>query len=136
MSTAIFIALAAVAGADGKIDADEAAALERAARDDGLGEAEVAKIRAAGAAGLDALDASSIAPSERVLAYALAYWMSRVDGEMSEDEDAVLTKLGAKLSLDDAARMNAEAMVDEVAALPEGARPARFDVAKLRTLLG
>ena len=135
MSAEIFIVLAAVAGADGKEAAGETEALERAARDEGLDDAAVAKIRAAGAAGLDSLDASRIDLSERLFVYAYAYWMSRIDGDMSEEEDAVLTRLGQKLSLEDTARMSAEAAVDEVAALPEGDRPARFDFARLRALL-
>lgn len=135
MSAAIFTVLAAVAGADGKVDADEAAALERAARDAGLDDAQLKAMRAASSGGLDALDASRVPASDRLFVYALAYWMSRVDGEMSEEEDSVLTRLGAKLSLEDTARMNAEAAVDHVAALPEGDRPAQFDFARLRTLI-
>jgi tellurite resistance protein len=138
MNAEIFTVLAAVASADGKVDAAESAALERAARDAGLGDDALSKMRAATTRGLDALDASiasNLAPSERTFVYALAYWMSRVDGEMSEEEDAVLARLGALLALGDAVRMNAEAAVDEVAALPEGTRPARFDFARLRSTL-
>lgn len=135
MSAEIFIVLAAVAGADGKVDADEAATLERAARDAGLDDAAIASMHSASNAGLDALDATHIPAADRTFVYALAYWMSRVDGEMSEEEDAVLARLGAKLALADETRMNAEAAVDEVAALPDGDRPARFDIVRLRQVL-
>ncbi len=132
MNHDVFVVLAAVASADGKIDADELVALERAAQAHG---ADFASIRAAAANGVDALDLSGVAASERLFVYAMAYWMSRLDGDLTEDEDAVLARLGQKLALADEPRMNAEAAVDEVAALPAGSRPDRFDLDKLHALL-
>jgi uncharacterized membrane protein YebE (DUF533 family) len=132
MSQDVFVALAAVAGADGKIDDDERVALEHAASSRGV---DASAIADAARGGIDALDPSSIAASERLFVYAMAYWMSRIDGDLTEDEDAVLTRLGKKLELADEPRMNAEAAVDEVAALPAGSRPDRFDLDRLRTLL-
>jgi tellurite resistance protein len=132
MNHDVFVVLAAVASADGKIDADELVALERAAQAHG---ADLASIRAAAAKGVDALDLSSVAASERLFVYAMAYWMSRLDGDLTEDEDAVLLRLGQKLTLADEPRMNAEAAVDEVAAMPAGSRPDRFDLDKLHALL-
>src|SRR5689334_6456504 len=135
MKLDVFVALAAVAGADGKIDDDERVALERAARANGVDEAGLAAIGTAARGGVDAIDLSSVESSERLFVYAMAYWMSRIDGDLTEDEDAVLARLGQKLSLADEPRMNAEAAVDEVAALPAGSRPERFDLDKLRALL-
>ncbi len=135
MGQDVFVVLAAVAGADGKIDADESAALERAARDQGIDEAGIRKITEAARGGIAGLDLSHVEPSERLFVYAMAYWMSRVDGDMTADEDAILGALGKKLALLDETRMNAEAAVDEVAALPKGDRPDRFDLARLRALL-
>jgi uncharacterized membrane protein YebE (DUF533 family) len=131
----VFVALAAVAGADGKVDPDEVAALERAARENGVDDAGLAAIHASARSGVDAVDLSGVAEGERLFVYAMAYWMSRIDGDLSEDEDAVLARLGQKLGLADEPRMNAEAAVDEVAALPAGARPDRFDLDRLRVLL-
>ena len=131
----VFVALAAIAGADGKIDEDERVALERAARRHGVDDAGLAQIDAAARAGIDAVDLSAVAESERLFVYAMAYWMSRIDGDLTEDEDAVLARLGQKLALADEPRMNAEAAVDEVAALPAGARPERFDLERLHALL-
>jgi len=128
----VFLALAAVAGADGKIDEDERVALERAARARGV---DASAISAAASGGIDALDLSGVAASERMFVYAMAYWMSRVDGDLTDDEDAVLARLGQKLALADEPRMNAEAAVDEVAALPAGSRPDRFDLDRLHALL-
>jgi len=131
----VFVALAAVASADGKIDDDERAALERAARAHGVDDAGIAAIAVAARDGVDGLDASAVAANERLFVYAMAYWMSRLDGDLTEDEDAVLGRLGKKLELADEPRMNAEAAVDEVAALPAGSRPDRFDLDRLRALL-
>lgn len=128
----VFVVLAAIAGADGKIDDDERVALERAALSRGLDAAAIAE---AARGGIDAIDLSSVAASERLFVYAMAYWMSRIDGDLTEDEDAVLARLGKKLSLADEPRMNAEAAVDEVAALPAGARPDKFDLDRLHALL-
>ena len=132
MKNDVFFALAAVASADGKIDEDERVALERAARAHGV---DVAAIATAAKGGVDALDLSGVPASERLFVYAMAYWMSRIDGDLTEDEDAVLARLGQKLSLAGEPRMNAEAAVDEVAALPAGSRPDRFDLDRLRTLI-
>src|SRR5580765_6964567 len=118
MNHDVFVALAAVAGADGHIDDDERVALERAAREHGVDEAGLAAIASAARGGVDAIDLSGVAAGERLFVYAMAYWMSRIDGDLTEDEDAVLARLGQKLALADEPRMNAEAAVDEVAALP------------------
>jgi uncharacterized membrane protein YebE (DUF533 family) len=128
----VFVALAAVASADGKIDEDEKVALERAARSHGVDDAAIAE---AARGGVDALDLSAVATNERLFVYAMAYWMSRIDGDLTEAEDAVLARLGQKLALADEPRMNAEAAVDEVAALPAGARPDKFDLERLHALL-
>ncbi len=135
MSADVFLVLAAVAGADAEIVADESAALERAAREDGLSDAEIRAMREASRGGVDGLDVSRIASGDRPFVYAMAYWMSRLDGEMSEAEDAVLGALGRKLALADDARMALEGAVDEIAALPHGDRPERFDIARLRSML-
>ena len=132
MSHDVFVALAAVASADGKIDNAERLVLERAAELHGVDATTIAE---AASNGVDAIDLSAVAPSERLFVYAMAYWMSRIDGDLTEDEDAVLARLGKKLALADEPRMNAEAAVDEVAALPAGSRPDRFDLGRLRELL-
>jgi len=132
MSQDVFVALAAVAGADGKIDDDERVALERAALSRGVDASAIAE---AARSGVDALDFSTVEASERLFVYAMAYWMSRIDGDLTEAEDAVLARLGQKLALADEPRMNAEAAVDEVAALPFGSRPDRFDLDRLHALL-
>jgi uncharacterized membrane protein YebE (DUF533 family) len=132
----VFLALAAIARADGKIERDELDALVRAAREQGLGDDDVHAIEAAATGGATVqIHGERFAPAERLFIYAMAYWISRIDGEMSEDEDKVLGKLGADLALADDVRMGAEGAVDEVAALPQGDRPARFDITRLRALL-
>ena len=135
MGPEVFVVLATVAAADGKLDQNESAMLERAAREAGVDDAGVRAMKDAAGRGVDHLDLTRVAAEERLFVYAMAYWMSRIDGEMTDDEDAALTVIGQKLALVDDKRMAAEIAVDEVAALPVGDRPARFDVSQLRALL-
>jgi hypothetical protein len=50
-------------------------------------------------------------------------------------ESAALTGLAEKLEVPERRRAYAEKRAAEVAPLPEGDRPARYDLAKLRSLL-
>ena len=137
LSREVFVLLAEIAVADGTTHQDEVDALLHAARDEGLGDDDLQVIEAAAhhheGAGATC---DHLAPPDRLFVYAVAYWVSRIDGEMSEAEDAVLTRLGARLALADDARMAAEGLVDEVAAMTVGARPERFDLRRLRGALG
>ena len=51
------------------------------------------------------------------------------------EESAALTALAERLDVPERSRAHAEKRAAEVAALPEGDRPARYDLAKLRALL-
>jgi hypothetical protein len=53
----------------------------------------------------------------------------------SEESDA-LAKLGERLGIPERPRMHAEAAAREIAELPEGDRPARYDLPALRRTLG
>lgn len=135
----VFVALASIAWADGKLDPEEADAIVRAAVDEGLSLQEIARIEAATVARLDldrALDRSTMSKEDRVFVYAIACWIARLDGEVTAEESDALAALGDKLGVPDRARARAETLAAEVSELPEGDRPSRYDLARLRTLIG
>jgi uncharacterized membrane protein YebE (DUF533 family) len=134
----VFIALAAVAWADGQLDPDEADAIVRAAVDDGLSIEEITAIEAATKAPIDlgVIDRSGLSKEDRLFVYAVACWIARMDGKVTEAETDALSTLGERLGIPERPRVHAEALVREVADLPAGDRPAMYDLAMLRRLLG
>jgi uncharacterized membrane protein YebE (DUF533 family) len=134
----IFVALAAVAWADGQLDPDEADAIVRAAVDEGLELEEIAAIEEATKTRVDlgVVDRSGISKEDRLFVYAVACWIARLDGEFSAEESEALSKLGERLGLPERPRVHAEAIAREVAEMPEGDRPARYDLAGLRRIIG
>jgi uncharacterized membrane protein YebE (DUF533 family) len=133
----VFLALAAVAWADGVLDPDEADALVRAGVDEGLELEEIAALEEATRepVQLGAVDVKSLSKDDRVFVYAIACWIARLDGKVTGAESEALAALGEVLDVPERARANAEKRAIEVASLPEGDRPARYDLAKLRSLL-
>ena len=71
-----------------------------------------------------------MAPSEFV--YAVASWMTRLDGVVTIQEQLALDQLGELLQIPKAPREHADAIAKEIAELPEGDRPDRFDLRTLR----
>jgi uncharacterized membrane protein YebE (DUF533 family) len=134
----VFIALAAVAWADGQLDPDEADAIVRAAVDDGLSIEEITAIEEATKERIDlgVIDRSGLTKEDRLFVYAVACWIARIDGRVTEAETDALAKLGERLGIPERPRVHAEALVREVAELPAGDRPAMYDLARLRQLLG
>ncbi len=134
----VFIALAAVAWADGTLDADEADAIVRAAVDEGLELDEIAAIEKATSqkVTLGAIDQSSMSKVDRLFVYAVARWIAELDGRVTDEESSTLAELGTKLGIPERPRASAERLVREVAALPDGDRPARYDLGHLRRLIG
>jgi len=130
----IFLALAAIAWADGRLDPDEADAIVRAAVEAGLDLAEIEEIEVATRERLDlgAIDRSSLTKEDRVFVYAIACWIARLDGQVTEDESVALGQLGERLGVPERPRAHAEGIAREIAQLPEGDRPARYDVVRLR----
>jgi uncharacterized tellurite resistance protein B-like protein len=133
----IFVALAAIAWADGQLDPDEADAIVRAAADEGLSLEEIAAIEEATKERVDlgVIDRSSMSKDDRLFVYAVACWIARLDGQVTDAESDALAKLGEKLGVPERPRVHAEALAREVAAMPEGDRPSRYDLAALRRLL-
>ena len=133
----VFVALAAVAWADGRLDPDEADAIVRAAVDGGLELEEIAAIEEATRkpVALGAIDKSALSKDDRLFVYAIACWIARLDGKVTDAESGALAGLAERLEVPERPRAHAEKRAAEVAALPEGDRPARYDLAKLRSLL-
>jgi uncharacterized membrane protein YebE (DUF533 family) len=134
----VFVALAAIAWADGQLDADEADAIVRAAVDEGLSLEEIAAIEESTKQPVDlgVIDRKGMSKDDRLFVYAVACWIARLDGRVTPAESDALAKLGERLGVPERPRVHAEAIAREVAERPEGDRPARYDLAGLRRLLG
>lgn len=134
----VFIALAAVAWADDALDADEADALVRAAADAGLELDEIAEIEAAtkSKVELGEIERGSLSKEDRLFVYAMACWIAKLDGKVTAEEADALSSLGERLGIPERPRAAAESIAAEVAALPEGDRPARYDLTTLRRTIG
>jgi uncharacterized membrane protein YebE (DUF533 family) len=128
-----FLALVAIGWADKQLQRVEIAGLTRAAKDAGLDGAALSEIEAAtkSQTDLSALDFSSLSQWEQVLTYALAAWIAEVDGVVSTSENDMLGELGKKLGLPDTLRARASVAAHDIACLPEGGRPDKYDFQKL-----
>jgi uncharacterized membrane protein YebE (DUF533 family) len=134
----IFVALAAIAWADGQLDPDEADAIVRAAVDEGLELEEIAAIEQAtqNRVDLGVIDRTGLSKEDRLFVYAMACWIARLDGRVTEQENDALASLGERLGIPERSRVPVEAVTREIAERPEGDRPARYDLAALRGILG
>lgn len=133
----VFIALAAVGWADGNLDAEEADAIVRTATEEGLEIEDIAEIEAATKTKVEIGDIArgSMTKEDRLFVYAVASWMTRLDGVVSDAETEALAKLGEALKVPAAPRAHADAIAQEVASLPHGDRPLRYDLPKLRGII-
>ena len=134
----VYVALAAVGWADGKLDQDEADAIVRAALDEGLELEEIAEIEAATKAPLDlgVIDRKNLSKEDRLYVYGVAAWIARMDGVVSDSEKATLKKLGDSLKVPDRPREIVDRIVEDVAMQSGDNRPARYDLTALRTIIG
>ena len=133
----VFLALSAIAWADGKLDPDEADAIVRAAVESGLDLAEIEAIEAATKEPIDlgAVDRASLSKPERLFVYAMACWIARLDGKVTEEEGRALAALGERLGVPERPRALVESLAREIAELPAGDRPARYDLDRLRAVI-
>jgi tellurite resistance protein len=124
-----FVALAAVTWADGRMSRNEAEGLLRAARAAGLDGADLDDVQKATKERTEVSDAdlTGLTPWERGLTYALAGWLARVDGVENAAESEALRKLGAALDLPQDKLDSAAAGAFDVACLPSGHRPEKYD---------
>ncbi len=137
MNRQVFLALATVAWADGNLAADERDGILRAARGAGYeGDALEALAKAIEQpCDVATLDLRKLSAIDRVFAYATAEWLARLDGVVHPGEEQALKRLGEHLMLSDRVRDKAKQASLEVAKLPMGDRPDRYDLVKLRSLL-
>lgn len=138
LSKRSFLALAAVGWADGSLQRIEAIGLLRAAKEAGLSDEDYAAIEAAtkSKVSLDDVDLSDMPQWDQVLTYALAAWFAQLDGVHSSDEQVVMVELGNRMGLSDGMRKRASAVAYDIACLPEGGRPERYDFQKLVARIG
>lgn len=133
-----FLALAAVAWADGRISRGEGIGLVRAAEASGLSGDDLDAVKKAIAekTSLSAFDDSSLTPIQKGVTLAVASWLARVDGVASREELEHLEELGTKLGLSAFQRKSAMSAAFDIACLPEGHKPEKYDfvalVAKVR----
>ena len=133
----VFLALAAIGWADGKLDAEEADAIVRTALEEGLELDEIEEIEKATKepVEMEVIDRSKMTKEDRLFVYAVAAWMTRLDGVVDAKELAALDSLGEKLKVPEPARRSADHIAQEIAMLPEGDRPLRFDLPRLRKVI-
>jgi hypothetical protein len=128
-----FIALSAVAWADGRMSRDEAAGLLRAAEKCGLEGEELAEVERATKASvsLDAFDPDDLDGWQKGLTYALASWLARIDGITSTEEHQSLAALGERLGLSKDKLGAAASAAFDVSTDKGGHRPEKYDFEKL-----
>jgi len=134
----VFLALAAIGWADGHLDPDEADAIVRTAVEEGLDLETIAEIEEATKKPVDigVIDRTGLTKEDRLFVYAVASWMTRLDGVVGANETLALANLGDELKIPEKARGQADAIAQEVAFLPEGDRPDRFDLPRIRKIIG
>ncbi|MFO0589969.1 MAG: hypothetical protein U0441_20675 [Polyangiaceae bacterium] len=127
-----FLALAAVAWADGTYQKNEGAALLRAAKEHGVEDEALAELSAATKTRvtLESVKLEGLGEWEKVLTYALAAWIALLDGIVSTQEHASLRALGTALNLGQPLRERAAAAAFDISVLPDG-RPDKYDFNKL-----
>jgi uncharacterized membrane protein YebE (DUF533 family) len=136
LPTQSFLALAAVAWADGTYQKNEGAALLRAAKEHGVEGEALAELEGAikQRVAVEAVAVDGLSEWEKVLTYALASWIAILDGVRSREEKASLEALGARLGLDAPVCERAAAAAFDISVLPDG-RPDRYDFTKLAARL-
>src|SRR5689334_5836666 len=97
----VYVALAAVGWADGKLEPDEADAIVRAAVEEGLELEEINEIEAATKQPIDlgVIDRKGLSKEDRLYVYGVAVWITRMDGVVSDAERAALTQLAEALKI-------------------------------------
>src|SRR5882757_3628367 len=134
----VFLALAAIGWADGHLDPDEADAIVRTAVEEGLDLEAIAEIEEATRKPVDigVIDRTRLTKEDRLFVYAVASWMTRLDGVVASKETVALANLGDALKIPEKAREQADAIAQEIAFLPEGDRPDRYDLPRIRKIIG
>ncbi len=134
----VFIALAAVGWADGQLDDDEAQAIVQTALREGLEFDEVKAIEEAVKSPVDLgeIERRGLSKEDRLFVYAVASWIARLDKVVTDDEVEALAKLGDALKVPERPRGHADDIAREIAELPQGDRPHKYDLRALRSVIG
>jgi uncharacterized membrane protein YebE (DUF533 family) len=134
----VYVALAAVGWADGKLEPDEADAIVRAALEEGLELEEIAEIEEATKTPIDlgVIDRKNLSKEDRLYVYGVAGWIARLDGVITDTEKAALKQLGDALKVPERPREVVDGIVADVLQMSGDARPARYDLGALRTIIG
>lgn len=137
LSKRSFLALSALGWVDGSLQRIESVGLLRAAREAGLTGTDLDEIEKSTKEKhtIDEMDLSGMSEWDQVLTYALAAWFAQLDGVVSTDESTTLGTLGKKLGLPEPMRKRAAVAAHDIACLPEGGRPDRYDFQKLMARL-
>jgi uncharacterized membrane protein YebE (DUF533 family) len=133
----VYIALAAVGWADGNLDQEEADAIVRTALEEGLDIAEIAEIEAATKERVDlgVIDRKNLSKEDRLFVYAVACWLTRLDGVVSAAETEALDRLGEALKIPAKPRAIVDGIAQEIANRGDD-RPSRYDLHALRLTIG
>ena len=133
----VYLALAAIGWADGALDREEADAIVRAALEEGLDLDAIHDIEQATQhpCDLGVIDRLHMSKSDRLYVYAVASWITRLDGVVTVEEERALSRLGDTLGVPELPRRHADAVMQEIADQPQGNRPERFDLVGLRKTL-
>src|SRR3954462_7529501 len=133
----VYLALAAVGWADGKLDQEEADAIVRTALEEGLELDEIAEIEEATKTPIDigVIDRKNLSKEDRLFVYGVASWMTRLDGVVSAAEQSALAKLGDALKVPEKPRAVVDGIAQDVANSSDD-RPDRYDLLALRRIIG
>lgn len=133
----VYIALAAVGWADGNLDQEEADAIVRTALEEGLDITEIAEIEAATKERIDlgVIDRKNLSKEDRLFVYAVACWLTRLDGVVSAAEGEALSRLGEALKIPEKPRGIVDGIAQEIANRGDD-RPDRYDLVALRRTIG
>jgi len=132
-----FLAIASVVHADGVVRKPERDSLKAAALAYGLSEDEVSALLSRADSGLPLCDIEfpEMSTWQKALTYSFAVWVAKADGIINLEELVLLRKLGDTLELEKLRRDAARAATYDIAALPGGHRPDRYDFAALEQKL-
>jgi uncharacterized membrane protein YebE (DUF533 family) len=135
MGRDVYLALAAVGWADGQLDQEEADAIVRAALEEGLELDAINEIEEATKkpVSIGVIDRLHMSKSDRLYVYAVASWITRLDGVITEEEESALAKIAEQLGVPEAPRRHADELLQELSS--EEQKPARFDLLRLRRIL-
>ena len=132
-----FLAIAAVAWADGRMTKNEAAGLRRAAEVNGLSGDDLNAVATATEekVSLDDLDLGGLTDWQLALSYAFANWLAALDGIVNAEEVQSLRTLGDRTGLPNPKLQAARSAAFDIAVLPGGDRPDKYDFAAVEERL-